>query len=892
MKGLRFHKLDLHIHTPASKDFNRPDGISDDDIAASIVRTSIEKGLDGIAITDHNSAVWIDRMREAAVGTPLVVFPGVEITATGGKTGGIHVIALFDPSKNASHVADLLSKLDLAPEDHGKETTVVNRTPDQVVEMISRVGALPVLAHANSSRGLLHDMTGESRIKTIQNPLLMAVEGTDFDNADKKATRKRVFDLLDGTDPNYKTKLAVYQSSDNLALGTEGGHCVEGIAGRSTFFKMERIDLASLRNCFEDPDVRIRHLLDESERVYPRIAAIQVTGGFLDELGLDLHSGLNTIIGGKGTGKSLLIEFLRFALAQPSTNPNVNADYESKLAERLNTYGSVAVKVVLETGQEIELERQFNPQEGNPFVTGPDVDVGRLFPVLFLSQNEIIRVAESEREQLVFIDRFFDFQSHVNQISQLEKDLKLLDKQFADSIRALIESDELKRKIATIETEIKGIDVALKNPTFEKFAKLEAKQNGLAASTGYSDSLIGKIDSAARMFLDVPTPAYSQSVAEDPAIKRAEKIVSDIRTLVANKFQELSEALQTSRAALVKEEQETIGPYSQGKQEYEELVRASGGNYQAIATKRLRLIKELEGLQTQYAKFREQADKAGPLNTYRNATLDKLAQGYAAYGRERRTKCKRFEIESGGKLKIGITESSNVDVFKTRMAELKRGSYLRDADIETVCEKVTPRELIQEILRFAVRRFPAKLQTLANKAEVEVEWLSTLANYLLDSVALEDLLELQYRAVPRDRPDIQYRLSDGAYAPLARVSVGQKCTAMLIMALSDGNMPIVIDQPEDSLDIKTVWDDVCVKLRKGKDCRQFIFTTHNSSLAVASDTDYYVIMEADASKGEVKEVGAMDHEPINTHVLEHLEGGIDTYKRKYVKYDAERRFKP
>ena len=99
----------------------------------------------------------------------------------------------------------------------------------------------------------------------------------------------------------------------------------------------------------------------------------------------------------------------------------------------------------------------------------------------------------------------------------------------------------------------------------------------------------------------------------------------------------------------------------------------------------------------------------------------------------------------------------------------------------------------------------------------------------------------------------------------------------------------MIDQPEDSLDIKSIWTDVCVKLRDGKERRQFIFTTHNSSLAVASDSDNFLIMEADANKGRVDLTGSMDHEPLGNEVLDYLEGGIETYRRKFVKYDVYRR---
>jgi hypothetical protein len=111
---------------------------------------------------------------------------------------------------------------------------------------------------------------------------------------------------------------------------------------------------------------------------------------------------------------------------------------------------------------------------------------------------------------------------------------------------------------------------------------------------------------------------------------------------------------------------------------------------------------------------------------------------------------------------------------------------------------------------------------------------------------------------------------------------------MLIIALSDGIMPIVIDQPEDSLDIRSIWDDMCLKLRAGKEERQFVFTTHNSSLAVAADTDCYLILEGSASHGEVVHIGSMDHRPVSEEVLKYLEGGPLTYDLKFAKYGREK----
>src|SRR5205809_664473 len=104
--GLRWQKLDLHVHTPASADYTGPTTITPEEF----VQAAIAKGLDGIAITDHNCAGWIDRILMAAKPHPLAVFPGVEVTASGGA-GGIHIIALFDRDQTAKTVESLLAKL-------------------------------------------------------------------------------------------------------------------------------------------------------------------------------------------------------------------------------------------------------------------------------------------------------------------------------------------------------------------------------------------------------------------------------------------------------------------------------------------------------------------------------------------------------------------------------------------------------------------------------------------------------------------------------------------------------------------------------------------------------------------------------------------------------------
>ena len=78
---------------------------------------------------------------------------------------------------------------------------------------------------------------------------------------------------------------------------------------------------------------------------------------------------------------------------------------------------------------------------------------------------------------------------------------------------------------------------------------------------------------------------------------------------------------------------------------------------------------------------------------------------------------------------------------------------------------------------------------------------------------------------------------------------------------------------------------MCTKIRKGKETRQFVFTTHNQSLAVASDTDKFTIIESDSNTGKIVFTGALDSSEIKEEVITYLEGGRPTYNHKAKKYD-------
>lgn len=877
--GLSFKKLDLHIHTPKSNCFK---GTCTPD---EVVEAAIEKGLAGIAVTDHNSAEWIDAVIDAAKGKPLVVFPGVEITCTGGKKS-IHIIGLFDIDKHADDVKVLLNVLGITS-DYGKECALTNKPPIEVIDEIHALGGIAVLAHVNSTHGVLSDMKGQQRIRVIQHSHLLAVEATDFLNDERKRNHKRVIDLLDRSNPTYQRKLAVYQASDNLCPDGSGQHCLEAIGSRTSYFKLEQVNLEGLRQCFIDPDVRIRQDFELRSHTYPHIKRVSITSGFLDGQPVEFHPGLTSILGAKGAGKSLLIEFIRFALHQEPEHPSIAEDHTAKLRERLGEYGTVEVTFVDETGKEFPVTRTYRELDDSPYDESIPYDPAQVFPVLFLSQNEIIKIAEDERAQLQFIDQFFDFRTRRSEIRSLERGLERLDKQMAEGLRAYSELEELSGKIGTLQVEIEKLDKALQHPIFEEFKQVELKEKALSKQVSHLSSVIKSVEEARDRIRDRLPPDIPEALAGDPAVLRNKDLIIKAHEMLEEQFSRLIGELHGQLAKAEREYAQWGSTYAVGKKKYDDYIQAMGSDYRGLALNRERAVRQMGKFKGLQAVATEKKDQIPDINKEREGLLDSLQSEYEEYTSERQDKCAKFQADSHGRLRLRILGSSNVEEFRSRLLALKRGSYLREDEIDAICSNIRPHDFVLSLLRYHATHKTRHLEERSKEAEISLDRMKTLADFLLGAIPYEESLALQYKAHPQDRPEILYDIGGGDYQPLANVSVGQKCTAMLIIALSDGIMPIVIDQPEDSLDIRSIWDDMCLKLRAGKEKRQFIFTTHNSSLAVASDTDCYLILEGSASRGEVVHIGSMDHQPVSKEVLKYLEGGPHTYDLKFAKYDRE-----
>ena len=299
--GSRWWRVDLHAHSPASYDFGHPLDRENPDWEGW-VRAVGDAGVQAIAVTDHNTAEAVQHLQDVVVAMEAlpVIFPGVELTASDGS----HLLLLWDPSSTQQHVEELLSNVKVTVAQRGQK---VARSSSSVEDILDVCGddVLVIGAHVNGPSGLLR-LSGEQRIAVLQHKSLAAVEVDPSRESDDR--------WLSGN-PQIGRQLAQVWASD--------GHGHDELGQRFTWVKMTRPNLEGLRLALSDGSASLQPALRDGSgdlNTCTDLAIESITvhkGKFIGQSSpaiVRFNPWLNAIIGGRGTGKSTLIDFCRKAL--------------------------------------------------------------------------------------------------------------------------------------------------------------------------------------------------------------------------------------------------------------------------------------------------------------------------------------------------------------------------------------------------------------------------------------------------------------------------------------------------------------------------------------------------------------------------------------------------
>lgn len=264
--------MDLHVHTPASADYQQRD-VS----FVQMLQRAEERGIDILAFTDHNSVrgyarMWreiedlelleaLDRIQpdEATLLgeyrrllNRILLLPGFEFTAT----FGFHILAIFPEDTSIRTLEHTLLSLHIPDDKLDQGTSEVGATTDvlRAFELMHEAGAIVIGAHVNSTHGIAMQgfpFGGQTKIAYTQSPYLHALEATDLENAGPRTTAR----FFNGSKPEYPRRMFCIQGSDAHRLTRESERSKDlGLGDRITEILLPEVSFAAIKAVFESND--------------------------------------------------------------------------------------------------------------------------------------------------------------------------------------------------------------------------------------------------------------------------------------------------------------------------------------------------------------------------------------------------------------------------------------------------------------------------------------------------------------------------------------------------------------------------------------------------------------------------------------------------------------
>ena len=295
---------------------------------AALLDACVKEGITLLAVTDHWSAVSGAGLISDAKMRGIVALPGFEANTS----EGIHLLVIFENGTNLEDITLAIGACGLEP---GDPHAVANKSYFDIVAEMAKRGALVIPAHVNvANSGLLHRVVGKPLERMVKNQDILALGVTP--SAPLAGEQREV---LSNKPPFRRKHPLVAIHADDItspeALATEGG---------SSWFKMSEPSLAGLMHALRTPQTRVS-LKDPASTSRVLLREISWTGGFMNGQTIPISEDLTALIGGRGTGKSTIIESLRYVLDISPIGEAAQKDHKDVVTNVLHTATTISLVV-------------------------------------------------------------------------------------------------------------------------------------------------------------------------------------------------------------------------------------------------------------------------------------------------------------------------------------------------------------------------------------------------------------------------------------------------------------------------------------------------------------------------------------------------------------------
>jgi len=890
MRGAEWVRVDFHLHSPASSTFSLPVGLNLSSNSKELVEQYIKRLKDAsikiAAITDYNliRKNFFIEIKQEANKYDIIILPGVELDVefSGGKYG-LHVLLIFDQNEDVDGINRFIYSLDKNPQDDlVKERSHRSlgskyELEQLITEIRKRFNCIVILVHPEDDKGIFRSFNPRQAAEYIKNIKPDAIE--KFSDSTKNKL------LSTGVLTNEELeRIAQIENSDPKSLEEIGNKKRDGKI-RATYLKLSDFSLDAIKLALHDPSVRVS-IYSPPKMTHDWITGIKINGSnFLKDLPINFNPEMNTLIGGRGVGKSAIIETIRYGLGlQVYSDPEYRANFVHDVVGSggivevyvQRRYGDQKRNYIIRRtiGKEIEIYDQSNDRL--------NIDVVTLFdgkPPIIIGQKELYYVARDHNFRLKLVDELIgeDIKDKQREFNELVEKLKANGNEIMRLKKKISKKDEYEQELKSIESEIKilkelGVVEKLKQNT-DIITDDELIRYGLKKINAARDR-VQEIKDYLNEELNNLKERFKRSKTHHESIERMQIICEELRKYVINTLTIMLKKFEKSKESYENEirkwQQYKLKVEAEAEEVKKELARKNlkPEGLEDLTRRKAILepqIKELAKIEKLLSEKSEERRKIKSRLQEKRHELFSL--------RQKRVEDINKKLKD--RLRIEVKFEEDREEFTKRLKAILSGSGIHKSAIEAITNSSLAIDglLLSDYVHEGKDKIIEKLGLTENMADKFKNWFSDE----------EKLFELE-TLFPEDKIIIKLKV-DNDFKDIERLSDGQKATALLLLLFAQEDRILILDQPEEDLDNRFIYEDVVKILRDYKSKRQFVIATHNANIPVIGDSEQIIVLESEeGTTCKIVDTGSVDKVSIRNHVKNIMEGGEEAFRLRAEKY--------
>lgn len=853
--GLQYVRADFHLHTLKDKEFTYSGESTSfvGDYVSALKNASINVGI----ITNHNKfdIEEYKAIRKAAKKQDIFILPGVELTVKEGANG-IHTLIVFNPEEwlenGNNHIQTFLTAAFATISNPENRNTKSIFDLKNVFDQLDAYGRdyFIVFAHVDQNSGLFSECRGG---------LLESLAGfAPFRHRVLGLQKSRTRDNLGKFEKCCGYLPALVEGSDPKSISDIGK------GDRCTYLKIGEYSYAAIKFALQDYRDRVSESVPDNKHGF--IESISFQGGKFDGQTIMFSRELNTLIGIRGSGKSSILEAVRYVLGLTA---QMDKDYKESLVKNVfGSGGKATLNVIDKHGKHYSVSRILGERINVLDETGNDLNINpiSLFDgVQYFGQKDLSSSADHENGLLEKL-----ISGRIGQPSNLDNCVNELIK----TVERLLDVSKIPQQMTEVTTQQTELEHKLSIFEEKGVADKLKKQSGYATDTAKLDAVKNRIDTILR---DIRTAFSKNSVVSSALDGYSSDFNKDIFGDVSIVLSSIDAQLAQIGSCIVEIEKQRSGMddlISRLKERIDSLADEFAEIKREIKDDTLdvdsfvKMTAELQKTKEKLKQLSEEASSKSKIEaSFTKATRERneaLLATYNAYKAE----TERIN-QNQTELKIEITFKGDREGFKAQLKNDFKGTGISDIKYQAICDSFTD---YAAIIEDWIVCDGSKLKGIVTPGEY---------------VKLEDKLRGQYEELlnrqVENKVDIYY------HGKLLRQhSIGQRASALILFILTqDDNDIIFIDQPEDDLDNKVIYDEVITAIAQKKPYMQFIFATHNANIPVLGDSERVLVVEFQKSRIDVAQ-GNIDLDSTHKQIVDIMEGGKEAFDKRQLIYTSWR----